>query len=571
MQTKFQEGLHNHIQAGYQIMSVVTADWMRIEQELHEYTASNNFGLLTWNCAEGLRVSRWPGPRGEHPAPTPPRWLEFQKALTAVRDKLQNPQEFLNFLMTTPNWLPGKGQTNAPHDAFVIAALDIDSYFKAAPPLGPGIVTRMSLLAARNTLVNDERMTPLVTITTNMDHVDKSKPWITPLNYPYPDQEWFQKHITEIATENSVPVDPDPDTIPRIAKGLLGLNERDGSDTLMLAIREHRGITKNMMRSIYAEKAKSLQRSGVLTFIPFEDLPSHEHLRGFDNYIEFIQRRSAAYSDEAQKLGIDLPKGVVLIGVPGTGKSQVAFATASVLGLPCVLLDVGAIFDKFVGSSEARVTEALKQIEALSGCVLVIDEADKGFRGMADGGGDSGVSSRVFGKILSWLANKKDRTFVIMTMNTTEGLPPELLRPGRFDAMFSTEMPSANERHAILETHLRKRGVDPAPLQADTAGWNTLIEITKDFTGAELELGVQEARYTAFERRKNGTPTVEELRAALTDINPVSKLDDTKIEQIRKFCATRTRRVSKDVEARELGGDNATTVRKTRHVNTQAN
>lgn len=573
MLTKFQSNLENHIKSGYQIMNVVTADWGRISQEFHQYAEERKIGLLVWNCAEGLRAARWPGRsevRDGRPV-VPKKWEELNKALAALKEASRDPKTFLEFLANESPWLLPRGQTPQEEDAFLIVAFSLDDYFKQPAPAGPAVVTRAALLAYRNALVHGTRQTPLVIVTTNMEHVDKSKPWITPIDYPYPDQAWFEEYIRQTAVESEIPVDPAPDTIPRIAKGLLGLNERDGIDTLMLAIRSHKRLATDIMPLIYSQKAKSLQRSGVLTFVPFENLPNHEQLKGFDLYVDYIRDRSCAYTDEARKLGIDLPKGVILIGVPGTGKSQVAFATASILGLPCVLLDVGAIFDKFVGSSEARVTEALKQVEALSGCVLVIDEADKGFRGMSGGDGDSGVSSRVFGKILSWLANKQDGTFVIMTMNTTDGIPPELLRPGRFDALFSTDLPAKEERELILESHLVRRNIDVNLIKAESTIWQQILDVTEAYTGAELELGVRESRYTAYSRRKTGQPTAAELLAALNQVNPVSKLADTKIDAIRQFCANRTRRVSRAVENREMGGANATTARRTRTVQTDLN
>jgi hypothetical protein len=234
-----------------------------------------------------------------------------------------------------------------------------------------------------------------------------------------------------------------------------------------------------------------------------------------------------------------------------THNSYVAMAMGRLLGLPVYILDIGAVFGHLVGQSESRMRMALKLIEAQQGCVLVLDEADKALGGAADASQDSGVTRRVFGQFLTWLANKQDRTFVVMTLNRTKGIPPEFLRAGRFDAVFFTDLPHDQERRQIFEIHFHKRGVDPVSLEMGEAEWGMLIEKTKDFVGSEVEEIVKEARYIAFERRRVGLPTFEEILEAHSNVRPISTLDAENVSAIAQFGRDRARSVSSPPKRRQ--------------------
>jgi SpoVK/Ycf46/Vps4 family AAA+-type ATPase len=188
--------------------------------------------------------------------------------------------------------------------------------------------------------------------------------------------------------------------------------------------------------------------------------------------------------------------------------------------------------------------QVMRQVEAQQGCVLLIDEADKALGGAADSQGDSGTTRRVFGQLLTWLATKRDNTFAVVTLNRTKGIPAEFFRAGRFDAVFYTDLPHEGEREAILKIHLRKRGVDPEVLNMGPPEWAQLVEATHDFVGSELEEVVREARYRAFESRRAGIPTFEELMEAKAAIIPVSTLDKEGVDAIRQFCRNRCKPVS---------------------------
>jgi SpoVK/Ycf46/Vps4 family AAA+-type ATPase len=262
---------------------------------------------------------------------------------------------------------------------------------------------------------------------------------------------------------------------------------------------------------------------------------------GLDGLKTWIGKRRRAYGAEAAAYGLPTPKGILLVGIPGTGKSLCAKAVGTALGVPTLRLDVGALFQSLVGESEARTRDALQLAEAMAPCVLFVDEIDKGLAGTASGGGagDSGVARRVLGSILTWMQDRPaDRpVFVVATANQVDGLPPELLRKGRFDELFAVDLPTPAEREAIFRIHLGRRKRDPADY--DLA---RLAEATPDYTGSEIEAIVVEALYHAFDLGRE--ITTEDLLAAARAVVPLAVTAKDTIEAVRRWGATRARAAS---------------------------
>jgi ATP-dependent 26S proteasome regulatory subunit len=226
-----------------------------------------------------------------------------------------------------------------------------------------------------------------------------------------------------------------------------------------------------------------------------------------------------------------------------TGKSMVGMATARIMSLPLVKYDFGSVFGGIVGQSESTQRRVLKRVTALGPCVLLIDEADKAFAGMDQTIGDSGTGQRVFGRLLTWMATENTDAFIVMTMNRLKGVPVEMLRAGRLDATFYTEFPSPPERQEILAIHMRKNGVDPNCF--DRNDWKTLVNITEDFAGAELEQLVIKAVRTAWKATKLVQPKIAHLEAARVSVNPVAHLDREGMQKILEFCQDKATPVSK--------------------------
>lgn len=248
----------------------------------------------------------------------------------------------------------------------------------------------------------------------------------------------------------------------------------------------------SLMQGLNDGKTEVVNKNDILELYKPESM---EDVGGMENLKEWVSKRAGCYTDEARDFGIEPPKGLVCIGIPGTGKSLAAKAIAKELGVPLVRLDFGRVFNSLVGQSEERMRTALRMVESMAPVVLFCDEIDKGLGGIG-GSGDSGTSSRVLGSFLTWLQENKAPVFTMVTANNIAGLPPELLRLGRFDAVFSTGFPNPKERLEVLEIHLRKRGYDPKSFTL--ADKRKVCEAAKGYVPAEIEAAVKEGLIDAF-------------------------------------------------------------------------
>jgi len=244
-------------------------------------------------------------------------------------------------------------------------------------------------------------------------------------------------------------------------------------------------------RVVIEEKTQIIRKTGILEY--YHTSESFRDVGGLENLLEWFRARAPVFAGTARYAGLQQPKGVLLVGVPGCGKNLSARALAGAWGAPLLRLDVGRIFGSLVGASEANLRRAIQTAEAVSPCILWIDEVEKGFAG-ATGQGGGGVNARVFGTFLTWLQDKRSPVFVVATANDLGGIPPEFLRQGRFDDIFFVGLPGAPERERILKIHIEKRRRDSA--RFDLSG---LAALTDSFSGAEIEQVVVAGLYRAFE------------------------------------------------------------------------
>ena len=294
-----------------------------------------------------------------------------------------------------------------------------------------------------------------------------------------------------------------------------------------------------MMGGIAQGKTVVVKQSEILELTMPEDI---ENVGGMHRLKDWLTKRAGCYSDDAKEAGVEPPKGIALIGVPGTGKSLVSKAVGSVLGVPIVRLDFGRVFSKYVGDSESRVRAALSMVESMAPCVLFADEVDKGLGGIEGGGGDSGTSSRVLGSFLTWLQECKAPVFTMVTANRVDGLPPELLRRGRFDAIFAVTMPVAEERKEVLAIHLRKRGHNIDEFTEHDI--DKFVEASHDYVPAEIESAVKDALVEAFHSGED--LTMAHVTTALQEMIPMSKSHKTKIDRIKEWAETNATPVNYD-------------------------
>jgi SpoVK/Ycf46/Vps4 family AAA+-type ATPase len=285
------------------------------------------------------------------------------------------------------------------------------------------------------------------------------------------------------------------------------------------------------------EKANEVKKSGLLEV--YATAASLDHIGGLDLLKQWLVQRQGAFGTEARQYGLPSPKGLLIVGIPGTGKSLTAKATATVLNRPLLKLDAGRLFGSLVGQSEGNLRSVIATVEAIAPCVLWIDEIEKGFHG-ARGSGytDGGTASRVFGTFLSWMQEKTAPVFVVATANDVTQLPPEFLRKGRFDELFFIDLPNRQEREAIWRIQIAKYGRKPEAF--DVAG---LAQATEGLTGSEIEQGFIDALYDAFSRREE--PTDLSITMQLTDLVPLSKLMAEQISALRQWAKGRARPATK--------------------------
>lgn len=322
-----------------------------------------------------------------------------------------------------------------------------------------------------------------------------------------------------------------------IIKAVDELEENPDDDTL----EPH----KLIMQGIADGKREAINKSDLLEFIPrTEDM---DDIGGMDNLKEWFNKRAMCYSEEAREQGIEPPKGVVVVGVAGTGKSLIAKAAGFSLGVPVVKLDIGRVFNSLVGASEQRMRQALKLAEDIAPCLLLVDEIDKALGG-AGGSGDSGVSSRVLGTLLTWLQECKAPVFTMVTANSVAHLPPELLRRGRFDATFSCVLPTDDERMEVLGIHLAKRKYylnDLVPEGSDEQ--LSFLQVSNGFVPAEIESIVKDALIDAFYAEEE--LTWDHIRSAFESTVPMSVSNKEQVDAIITWAKNNATPVSR-VKAR---------------------
>ncbi len=293
----------------------------------------------------------------------------------------------------------------------------------------------------------------------------------------------------------------------RLIEGMKGLTLHEAERALTKAILDDRALTDADVLMVQEAKRELLRDEGVVEYLaPQADGVA---LGGLGRFKSWLEKRQRAFTPEARSFGLPAPKGVVLLGVQGCGKTLAARTVAESWQLPLLKLEPGRLFGKFIGESEQNLERALQLAEHMAPCVLLIDEIEKGFAGASGSEADGGVSRRILGRILGWLQDRTAPVFVVATCNAVDDLPPEMLRKGRFDEIFFVDLPDAAERKAILALHLERRGRESGAFDLDA-----LVEAAEGFSGAELEQAVVAGLYSAFAAGTDiDTPTLlDELR-----------------------------------------------------------
>ncbi len=345
---------------------------------------------------------------------------------------------------------------------------------------------------------------------------------ITLLDLPLPAAEEIRTLLSTIANASGHPLSPG--VAEQLTAACHGLSEQRVRQLAARALARRGQLGEEDLAEVLEEKRQAIAKSELLEYCPSEASPAD--IGGLEALKHWLEQRHMAFSEEAMRYGLPLPRGVLLVGPQGTGKSLTAKAIAHSWSMPLLRLDVGRLFAGLVGASEARTRDMIQRAEAMAPCVLWIDEIDKGFGG--DSRSDGGTSQRVLGTVLTWMAEKTSAVFVVATANGIDKLPAELLRKGRFDEIFLLDLPSAEERRAILDLQLgRRRASHTIPL-------DVLVDRTGGFSGAELEQTVIEAMHLAFaEHREFGEA---DLIAAASQVVPLSRTAREQLEALQSWA-----------------------------------
>jgi len=495
--------LNTLTRAKYPIIYIVSWEERRIEDMLRQVAIDRRKKLYGWTLTNGI---------------APLDLLQAQPVDPSTRDPLKaldfvaQSQEAAMFVLKDFHPFLDDSRGGADHPIIIRRLRDITNDLKAS----------------RKTLV---MLSPILRFPSDLEKE------ITVLDYSLPTLEEL-----EISLDNVV----------RSAREIAGIKLRMTDDDKERVLNASRGLTcleaenvfgkslvmgrKLDLKIIISEKEQLIRRSQVLEY--YESVEGFENVGGMGLVKAWLRKRGKAFSERARAFGLPEPKGLLLLGVQGAGKSLLAKSVASQWQLPLLRLDLGRVFSELVGSSEQNIRTALRLAESVSPCVLWVDEIEKGLAGVGgSGSSDAGTSARVFGSLLTWMQEKTSPVFVISTANDITKLPPELLRKGRFDEIFFVDLPRAEERREIFTIHLARRGREP--LRFDL---NQLALVTEGFSGAEIEQAIIEGLYDAFENEQDLTD--DDIVNSIEKTMPLSRTMESKISALRQWARTHARPAS---------------------------
>ena len=446
------QDMHSYVESHYPILYLVTFE---------EETGDSLIGEL----ADGRKVLEWSMARGfVHFDNKAPMTLDYKDLPTALDNWLD--QELDNHFLVV-------------RDAH-LALRD-----------NPLAITRLKALAHR--IIHEDSVTATVFLVSSQPCVPPElEKFITVLDQPPPEKDEIERIIGDYVADYGLSVDDE--VTSKLVQAFRGLSEYEIIRLLNRGYQRDGDIDISDIELVIEEKKQIVKKSGILDMVSVAE--GMDDIGGLEGLKAWLEQKAKIMADlpKARKFGVETPKGAMIVGMPGCGKSLTAKATSALLGLPLLRLDIGSLMGRYVGDSEANMRRALGLAETVSPCVLWVDELEKAFTGIG-GGTSSGseITSRLFGYFLTWMQEKTKPVFVLTTANDVSALPPELLRKGRFDEIFYVDFPDEDERAAILEVHLKKRKKNGPRVDV-----KQLARKTDGFSGADLEGVVKDAIEDAF-------------------------------------------------------------------------
>ena len=491
MENKTEKNIEILIRARYPLIYTVSFEEMRVVESIQNISKTRNKSLYKWSITEGLET-----PDGSFLA-------EFKDPVKVLEYILQLDINGLFILKDFHHYM---------NDPIIIRKLrDLGHSLK---------------LTMKNVIF----LSPILKVPTELEKE------IAVIDYKLPEKAELIEIVKGIASSVSGKNNEDiydKNFLNKIVEAALGLTAEEAENVFAKSIVENGEFN---LKTILAEKEQIIRKSGVLEY--YHASEEMKEVGGLEQLKSWLTKRGKSFSPAAREFGLPEPRGILLLGIPGCGKSLTAKAISSMWQLPLLKLDVGKVFSSLVGSSEENVRRAIATAESIAPSILWLDEMEKGFSGLSSSGQtDGGTTARVFGTFLTWLQEKKTPVFVVATCNNVKELPPELLRKGRFDEIFFVDLPSKEERKEIVKIHLEKRRRNPEIFDLDK-----IAESTKEFAGSELEEIVISGLYDAFDE---GVDLQQKhLDAAISTMVPLSKTMGDQIKSIREWAKIRARKAS---------------------------
>jgi len=498
----FKEQLRTYLRAGYPLLYLITPEEDRAVELVAEALADGEIGgrqPYVWSISRGLCTADG----------------------KAIDRQTADPQRILPYLLDFAE--PGVFLLEDFHffldERACNAALTVRQLRDLVAPFK----------ASRKTVV---LLSPVLKLPTELEKD------VTVLDLPMPDERdlagVLDATVEQLGDNRRIEIDLTDDGREKLVKSLLGLTRAEAENALAKVVVTRHRLAAADVDLLLAEKEQIIRKSGILEF--YSTPERFGSIGGLGHLKTWLHQRGKAFSKAARQFGLPSPKGLLLVGVPGCGKSLSAKAVSAEWKMPLLRFDLGRVFGSLVGQSEENIRRALKMAEAVAPCVLWIDEIEKGLAGSRGPGGDSGTSTRVFGTLLTWMEESTRQVFTIATANDVEGLPPELLRKGRFDEIFFIDLPGPQERTDILAIHLEKHQRDHRAFDLTRHA-----RASDGFSGAELEQAVISALYGAFAEGETTTLEDRHLEQSITTTVPLAESMEHKITALRRHARGRWR------------------------------
>lgn len=496
----FQTEIETLIRARYPLLYVVSSEELRVQDVIVEIAKKRQKKVFEWTCSYGL----------------------VEAGTSIQSQKSRNP--------ATKDPIAALDQVIEQVQPALFVFKDLHPFLTK----GNFTVTRKLKDIALH-LKNSHKT--IIIVSATLEIPSELEKEVTVLNHPLPAREdlsaLLDRIIEEVKQFKQVRIELDEVGRERLLQAALGLTLGEAENVFAKIIVKEERLSGDAVGEVFAEKQQIIRKSGLLEYYATEE--SFASVGGLAVLKEWLHKRAAAFTTEAREFGLPAPKGILMLGVQGCGKSLCAKAVSNLWQLPLLRFDMGRMFGSFIGSSEENVRRAIAVAESVAPAILWVDEIDKAFAGSQGGGSsDGGTTARVFGTFLTWLSDKTAPVFVVATANEIAHLPPELLRKGRLDEIFFVDLPNPAERLEIFRIHLTKRGRDAAGFDLES-----LAAASNHFSGAEIEEAINSALYDAFYAHTELASA--HVQAALAETVPLAKTMEEQISELRHWADGRAR------------------------------